>query len=289
MKKIIYPLILIIEIIIIVFIIFGPSQIEHSNTETILIVYNPLNIKEHSFILDTYKKFLKEEKVPFKVVTPYFILTSKEKYFEKTYPTVIFPDYINKTLPGDMYFWALDYLTKGGNILAIYDVGTKTIRSNSKEKPVFSKLIGFRQILDEPKRSTAFDQSIIIFKNKKSADFFEIPKNNIEDSLYLSDINSGKLKYSIIKLKKLEDNFSGLIFAEGETSENERTKVIILQNNKPGNFLYVNLPLGKLKVLGDDFLFRSVIKTFLNRIIVAPYFVKTQFKNTTSDYNGKND
>ncbi len=241
----------------------------------VLLIQNKLQAGEFAYIGEAYKSVLEEEGVPFSFEYPSFLLASEPADVVKTYPVIIFADYIAQSLPTDFESWMKEYLKHGGNVAVIYDAGTKDLKNKYRTKAIFADIVGINYITynQSPDSSKSYTTGYIRFKDQKSGDLFQIPPGKLDDQFYINGYSYGQLVFPFARLDRKPRLDRKTIYAYGETSSGEMYPLIILKKVLSGKMLYVNLPLGHLKVNSDDLMIRSIIRTFLFDVVKIPHLL----------------
>lgn len=270
----------IILAIVFVFFIFQGLRTFHrnllpKNQFRVLIVYNPALYQYQPGVLQAYESLLAEEGVPYKSVSFSSILSRDFDDLLKSNPVIIIPDVVAQTLPGDVDLWLKNYLVNGGNVLIVYDGGTKNRKGRYLEKAIFSDLLGFNYGTYERLREKAYTKGFIKFKDAESADFFEIPKGVLDKDNFICGYLYGKLEFPIARIDMPEEASDKEIYAYAVTGEGEEYPALISTRFGAGKLFYVNLPLGYLKAYVDELPLREVLRTFLFKIIKVPHLVNT--------------
>ncbi len=273
-----YIIFLIIIAIGLYYIIINPAKtISNTAGIKVLLVYNPILKDKYQNIINAYKSVLEEEGVPFDFVTPSFLLTKKASEIIKQFPVIIFPDYIAQILPSDIQLWMMDYLQLGGNMLAMFDTGTKNTDSNYLNRTIFSDILGLNYIVYNSLENsgTAYTTGFLKFKDKNAMNFFQIPPGKTNDDHFMVGYSYGKLQYPFARVEIEKPLIKKEIYAYGIDDNDKETPVIILKKFNKGSLLYVNLPLGQLKSIGDDLLLRSILRSFLFKTAKIPHLINT--------------
>ncbi len=243
----------------------------------ILILHNPRLSGPFGHILNAYQSVLEEEGVPYKSVSPDFLLSEDPGEIVQNFPVIIMPDGISRSLPSDFKFWCKEYLKQGGNLAVIFDSGSQNLKNQFLNRGIFADMLGlnyvsYNQMLDS---NQAYTNGHLRFKNAQSAAFFQITPGKIDDKLIITGYSYGQLIFPMARVKVELEIDKKNVYAYGVTNNGETYPAIILKKILNGNLLYVNLPLGHLKANSDDFLLRSLMRTFLFKVAKIPHLMNT--------------
>jgi len=247
------------------------------NDLKILLIENDGPEGKYAHIVEVYKSVLEEEGVPFAFKPPTFLLPYNPAEIVKTFPVIIFGDGIAQSLPPDIGEWIQEYMKYGGSVAIIYDAGTKDMKHNYLDKSIFMEVTGIDYILYNRLNNSenAYTTSYVRFENKKSADFFQITPGKIDEKFYINGYSYGQLTFPVARARVINPLKPGELYASAVTEGNEVFPVLVLKKFLSGNLLYVNLPLGHIKSNSDDFLIRSILRTFLFNVVKIPHLMST--------------
>ncbi|MCP5051740.1 MAG: hypothetical protein GY940_31530 [bacterium] len=254
-----------------------PLDPPDKNDIKLLLVHNPKIKDEYKYVLDVYRSVLEEEGTPFKPVSPSFLLTSEPSEVLLHHPALLFPDRISSSMPSDLRFWVKEYLSLGGHVAIIFDSGVKNLESNYLDRGLFSDLLGFNysQYNQLEDSNDAHTVAYFRFRDKKSAEFFQVPPGKTNDKFFMVGYKYGQLTYPIARTETGKNIDEKDTYAYVETLKGETYPAIVLKKDLPGSLLYVNLPLGHLKAYSDDLWIRSVLRTFIFKIARLPHLLNT--------------
>ena len=267
----------------------------------VFLVYGFSQTSYDKSILSVYASTLKNEGVPFKVISCSDLIAFDPRSLAKNIPAVIFPDMAAEKLPQSMEIWAENYLKNGGNVAVIYNAGIYDRHGLYLKRAVFSRIIGLNYMLYSEKKGKSYVEAFIRFKNKGSEDLFQIPYGNTMDG-FLSGYKYGPLEYPIAYTvagsrlsgkniyaygiekngKKLKSfpSFADVHKYFGSTSPEgiKKFPAVVLKKYGRGHILYVNLPLGYLNGYETDgFLMGAFIRMFLFKVALVPHLVDSPY------------
>lgn len=245
----------------------------------VLMVYNPVLIRDYSYVLKAYESVLEEEGIPHDTVKVNYLLSLKAGDIVKSKPVIIFPDGLAQILPDDLMPWIKEYLLYGGSIAVIYDPGIKNIKGAFLDKAMFSEIVGINYITYNRLRGGAYTIGYIKLNNRDDMDLLQIPNGKIEKGFLISGYAYGKLEYPIARNELKDSIGEEHIYAYAVTQNGERYPAVVIKDYGKGKILYVNLPLGYLKAYSDDLPLRAVLRAFLFKVLKLPHLVNT--------FNGK--
>lgn len=256
--------------------IYKTYRLSHINEKKVLLVYNPTNLLNNYHILRAYKSVLEEEGVSYEIVSPEILLSLMPGNIATNNRVIIFPDGIVQFLPEELKFWATSYLKEGGNLVIIYDAGTKNNKGIYLDKTIFTDIVGINYITYDKTGNDAYTKGYIKFTNK-GIDLFQIPTGKIKEKSLLGGYAYGKLTYPVARNDPHSDIKGDEIYSLAVTEDGEEYPAIIIRDYEKGKVLYVNLPLGYLKAYSDDLPLRAVLRSFLLRVVKIPYLVNVPF------------
>ncbi|MDR2006670.1 MAG: hypothetical protein LBP78_05440 [Acidaminococcales bacterium] len=243
---------------------------------TALLLYNENNLKAAAYVAEAYTSVLEEEGVPLRAADVNEVIRLKAAELAGRIPALILPDGILQTTPEGLAGWVDEYLSAGGNVAVVYDVGVKNFRGNFLERAELADIIGLNYIMPAVYGKHPYASAKIQFAAKTDWDFFQCtPGRDIPD-LTLSGIGGDAAKYhaaynEVIREPVLED-----VRAWAITDAGEKLPALVLSDYKKGKVLYVNLPLGNLKANADDMPLRSVMRTFLFDVAALPHLINVE-------------
>jgi hypothetical protein len=243
----------------------------------VLLIYNPRITGTQEHILNAYRSVLEEEGIPFKAAAPSFILSEEPVDMVTYFPVILLPDGIARSLPSDLRFWIKEYMERGGDVAIIYDAGSQNLRFQYLNRGLFSDLLGLNYVLYNKMRDSndAYTNAYIRFKDKRSAELFQLPPGKTDDKFFINGYSYGQLIFPIARVRTERKNRLKDTYAYAVTEAGETYPAIIMKKVFSGNLLYVNLPLGHLKAHSDDLLLRAVLRTFLLDTVKIPHLVNT--------------
>ena len=286
-------------------------QLEH---QSVLIVYHPSLLSDNQEILNGYLSVLQEEGVPTETVTATALISRDPEDIAKAHPAIIFPDAAAQIVPGDTQFWALQYLASGGNIAVVLDAATKDFSGGYLDEAVLARVVGLDYCLYDklhkqtPGKSPEYlpeekphedDETgkvhdrqermppqkkkgggdvlaSIRFNDEESAKFFEMPPGKVWNDLFVSGYKTERLQYSILQNAPIENIKPDSIHAWGVVDTKTAYPALTRRHVGGGEAVYIDLPLGHLKVFGsDDLMMRSILRAFLFRIAKIPHLMNT--------------
>jgi len=246
----------------------GEEQLNKSIASDIkvLLVYSK---DKKNDVLKAYESVLEEEGVPFELVSNETLLTLAAEKISMNIPAIIFPEFVNRSLINSTDYWISRYIRSGGNMLLVYDVATKEKDGIYKQGPTYlDRMIGLDLSAYQREREKAYQNGNIYFKDSESFHYFEIPAGKVDKDFAITGYKYGKLRYPIASIKVIDDKGQKIFATDGNS-----TPVIVEKSLEKGSLLYINTPLGYLKGRSDDLILRSVLKTFLFRMVHVPHIV----------------
>jgi len=218
------------------------------------------------------QSILEEEGVPFTLIQNEELVTLDPKKLSQTKPALLYPDGSDSYIDHDTVFWMEQYVQAGGHFLSVYDVGTKDIKGRYRfNGGVLDKLIGVKTILYNEKKEKAFINGPISFKTLGTASYFGIPKGKVDANGTMVGYIYGQLSYPYADNYLLDGSHE--VYLWGKRKDGTKVPLIVNKKLGEGSILYVNLPLAHLKGDSDDLLARSVLRTFLFKMVKIPHIV----------------
>ena len=258
-------------------VIFQLFFYDRSNPISVLLVYQPFLDNKGESIKEAYSRVLQEEGIPYTWQTRSKILKFSPSAILRNNPVMIFPDEIIQNVSEEFAMWVEEYITLGGNVLIVFDAGIHTKTGEFRETAVFSNLLGLNYITYHKYKKNAYQHGNIQFLSPEKASFFQIPPGLLCDDLIVSCNESGKQEYPVARVevdkRRNFDTFAKTRYIDGTEAPN-----ITLNNLGKGKAVFVNLPLGYLKAFkSDDLMLRSILTTFLFKIVKFPHMISNQF------------
>lgn len=270
--KIQYIIIVVLVFLILAFwlIRYQQSRQLEQNFEILLARHSKLDTLETA-VHYAFTSVLEEEGVPFRWANKDEILKHQPQEIIKHNPVIIFPDYISQDIPEEYELWISAYIKLGGNVFITYNSGIRMRNERYRDKAVFSSILGLNYITYKKQGEKTFQQASVQFKDKAAADLFEIPAGKLDENLYLTGYQYGKLNYPVAKIDA-QNIQPHEIIAYSVHEDGSRNPCIIVKNFEQGSALYVNLPLGYLKAYAtDEMPLRSLLRTYLFKIVKIPH------------------
>jgi len=241
----------------------------------VLLLYNPVQAKSNPGIVEAYQAVFEEEGVPYKTITPSYLLSCSYEKVLKQNPVIIIPDVVAQTLP-DLSLWFRNYLTHGGSLMVVYDSGTRNRKRAFLEKPIFAEFLGVNYQTYARWKGKAYTEGFIQFKDSASADFFQIPAGMRTADNIITGYKYGKTVFPLARIDTLSTALENDIYAYALTEDGGRYPALIIREQASGgHLLYANLPLGYLKIRNNDFPLRAILRTFLFKAVKIPHLVNT--------------
>ena len=239
-----------------------------NNNISVLLVYS--NGGKESIGIRTFSSVLEEEGVAYEVIDNEKLLSVNPQNLSHIKPAIIFPDHASDYLSFDTKRWIKTYLKSGGDVCIVGDAGSKDIKGRYLLKEgIFDTFIGLKQVKD---KAQTFVQGPLQFKNPEVADYFGIPEGKYDKEGHIVGYQYGILTYGY-KNVSLKESDTMDIYAWSD----RQTKVplIVRRDIGKGALLFVNLFLGELKGKSDDLLLRSVLRTYLFKMVKVPHLVSS--------------
>ena len=243
------------------------------NTLSVLLVHG--DGEEKSIGIRAFASVMEEEGVAYRIVSNSELITTNPEILVTHKPVLIYPDKAAENISADTQGWLRRYLEAGGFVELASDAGSR--RNDGSywiEGGVFDRIAGVeREVKKGQKRVLQFLSGPIRFADKKSAQYFGIPagKRNAEEKII--GYRYGVLQYSY-EYFDINSQSNARVYAWGE-AEGKKTPLIMLRKIKKGRMLFVNLPLAYLKGHSDDLILRSVLRTFLFKMVHLPHIVSS--------------
>jgi len=277
MKKIFILLIIFVSLFYLFKLSKTKKEVEKKGKEIKVLIVDT-RIEKDEGIKNGYTSLLEEEGVPFKWVTPAFLLSKSPEKVSRFYPAIIFPDKLCRILTAEIEKWCLEYVKKGGNTLIIFDAGVYYKNKRYRKNPVFSDVLGINYCSYKKYQKNLYFNGNLKFVSKKIVDEFGIPEGRLIDNLFMCGYKYGKLIYPFLRCETPEKSLKSEIFAYGIDEDENKYPAIIRKKIGRGNFLYVNIPLGYLKsYVSEDLLSRKVLRTFLFKFASTPHLVNSPY------------
>jgi hypothetical protein len=258
-----------------VFVIYKMYMISHERTIAVLIAFNPSLDKQYPHILQAYKSVLDEEGVPYQEVSAYTLSSLQIDQIIRTKPVIIFPDSVAQIMPEDLTVWLKEYLLKGGNVAVIYDAGIRAAKGHFLRKAVLSNITGINYITYNEFSEGSYTMGYIKVGGKEIMNSFQVPPGKIDEGFLLGGYAYGKLEYPVARNEFLEEIPQEQIYASTITQNGEIFPALVIRPYGRGKVMYVNLPLGHLKAYSDDLPLRSILRTFLFKMVKMPHLLNT--------------
>jgi hypothetical protein len=256
-------------------VIYRTFMISREQKIAVLIAYNPSLSNKYPHILKADKSVLEEEGVPYEEVSAYILPSLQTDQIIRTKPVIIFPDSIAQTLPENLRVWVQEYLKKGGHVAVVYDAGIRAAKGYYLHEAIFSRITGVNYITYDKFSDETYTLGYIKVGGKESLDFFQVPSGKIDEGLLLGGYAYGKLEYPVTRNELLDAIPKDEIYASAITQSGEQFPALVMRDVGLGKVLNVNLPLGHLKAHSDDLPLRSIIRTFLFKVVKIPHLMNT--------------
>ena len=247
------------------------------NGINILLIYNPVNLSTAPNVLRAYESVLKEEGTAFRSLEITQLISLPAKKVAVNNPVIIFPDSIAQHIPIETRPWILDYLGAGGNAAVIYNAGVMNAKGQYIDDAVFSEITGLNYILYGKQKEQAYKTGYFQFCDKKSGDYFQIPRGKYDDLNILCGYSYGRLRYPAARNELTGHIDTEEIYAYSILPDRSKYPALVVRKQDKGNVLYANIPLGYLKTIGDDMPLREILRTFLFKIVKIPHLMNTPF------------
>jgi hypothetical protein len=241
----------------------------------IYIIAGNEEIKTNNLEIKAFESVFKEEGFPFKTISYSHILKKNPQKLGRKNIALIFPDEASQKLHDGFKLWSYEFVKAGGNIAVIYNSGVKNSGGAYLPKDLFSKITLVNSSTYAKYKAKTYIYGYFKFKDKASADFFEITPGKLDENLMLSGYSYGKLKYPIARVQAQKELKDEQIYAYAVSQKGENYPAITLNRLGKGNALFVNLPLGKVKMYSDDLPLRAIMRTFLLKIVKIPHLLNT--------------
>jgi hypothetical protein len=236
----------------------------------ILLVFNPTTGGNEDITLQAYRSVLQEEGFPFQEVGATALLSLSPEDVLRSTPAIVFPDGAAAHLPMEMRPWIERYVRNGGSAAFIYDAGTRDVKGRFLDEGLFAGTTGINAVTYKRFQDRSYTLGHIKFLDRKSQELFQVPSGKLQEGLLLGGYAYGTLEYPMARTAYLRAVSAEEIYATVETLDGEPYPAIVLSGRGLGRTLYVNMPLGFVKCYSDDFPLRSVLRTFLGRIVKMP-------------------
>jgi hypothetical protein len=247
------------------------------NAVRVLLVYNNDSLKKDGHVLHAYQSVLEEEGVPHASIEVFDLLNLKKDEIIRSVPAIIFPDGIMQVVPSEFVEWIKEYMNKGGSVAVVYDAGTKHGRGFFEKKAVFADITGLNYILTDKLEFDFLEKAQIVFTSSERRDAFQFPFGKTLGGRVVSSYFFGALEYPVYMNEKVRDLPDRDIYAEAFIAGTEqKIPAIVLTDYGQGKALYVNLPLGQLKAIGDDLPLRAALRTFLFDAVGIPRLMNVE-------------
>jgi peptidoglycan/xylan/chitin deacetylase (PgdA/CDA1 family) len=121
------------------------------------------------------------------------------------------------------------------------------------------------------------EKAQIVFTSGEQRDAFQFPFGKTLGGRVVSSYFFGALEYPIYMNEKVRQIPAKDIYAEAfVTGTEQKVPAIVLTDYGKGKVLYVNLPLGQLKAIGDDLPLRAALRTFLFDAVGVPRLMNVE-------------
>lgn len=267
------------SILLFLLVIFGiieymKAAVLRDDNIAVLLVYNRNLIKKQPKIVEAYMSVLDEEGIPYALVDATELIAQKKRLFPKK-PALIFPDGVNTTLPEDTRLWVRKYLEAGGNVFVAYDAGVRNRDGYFLERPVFSDILGTDYSNYRKLREKSYTKGRLKFVDESSLALFGITPGKTDEKLYLVSYGYDALQYPFSRSEILKNKGESKTLAVMIDDRGESFPAIVAKKTGNGNAVYVNLPLGHMKLQSDDLPLRSALRFFLLKTVQVPHVVGT--------------
>ena len=247
--------------------------LQYSQKCQVILAYDSqqLQAEEGQNILAGYESVLQEEGIPYQKVDIYQLVKQDAAGLSQHVPWIVFPDRIAVYLPPETASWLHDYVSYGGMSAVIYDAGIQNKRNRYMDEAVFTDLLGINYNTYQESKQDAFFIGKFCFVSQEARDFWGIPEGKTMNDTVLSGYSYGALELPVRNVKVKKQLAADDIIAEIKADTGEKVPGIIKQDLGNGKIFYVNLPLGGLKVSGDDLMLRSFLRTLLFKYTPIPH------------------
>lgn len=273
MKRFIFVSILSVFFILLGLRFYSYFTLKKNDSFEVFLAYNPY-LTECSYVLSAYESVLQEEGIPFEK-TDNSLLTSIniDRTFTKKHPVIILPDCAMQQMNPEVVSWFKNYLNDGGNILLVYDVGVKNYKGAYLKNPLFTSILGINYCPYDKSRDRTYTVGAVEIRDPVLLSI--TPGKLGREQKLIKGYSYGTLDYPVVNVDVLDSSFSTL--AEVVLDDNKKLPGIVLKDYGKGKLLYVNLPIGYLKAYSDDFILRSILRTFLFKILHIPHLANVPY------------
>ncbi len=258
------------------YLVYRDYNLVSSSDQRVLIAYNKAYLKKAGYILDAYKSVLTEEGISWEAVEISSLITTTAKKLVRTKPVVIFPDGLLQSVPEQTLGWTKEYLTNGGNIAVIYDVGVKEYKGGFREKAVFADVTGVNYITYSTTKEKAYAIGFLQFSSQQAIDYLQIPPGKTDKDFFLNGYIYGRLRYPVARNEYAGPQSGNTVLASVITENGDKYSAVLLNKYGRGRALYVNLPLGYLKANSDGLPLQAFLRAFLFNAVKIPHLMNTE-------------
>ncbi|HIP17728.1 MAG TPA: hypothetical protein EYG78_00140 [Sulfurovum sp.] len=274
-KKFLYGIFLIIGIVLIgVYIYQEQTKVDRLINDQVAVVVVYEKGKKESIGVRAFLSVLEEEGVPYLTISNGKLIAADPEDVLKSKPAIIYPDSAAAVLSTDTAGWIASYIKAGGSVQLASDAGSRN-RENKYwlEGALFDKLAGIKRVVENKKSRDVFLYGPVTFSSREDADYFGIPRGKCDENNNITGYRYGTLTYTYTYMYTVETEESR-IYATGKGPK-KKVPLLLSRHIGKGELLFVNLPLASLKGNGDDLLLRSVLRTFLFKMVKVPHIVSS--------------
>jgi hypothetical protein len=271
-KELLYVLAVILVFLILAFWYYQYQKAHKTETKFEILVATDSPLDTLGTAIEfAFSSLLQEEGIPFRLALRDDIFKFKPQEIVDHNPVIIFPDYISQKIPAEFEVWITEYVELGGNVFITYDSGIRMRNGRYRDKAIYSSLLGLNYITYDKYTDKSYQLATVQFKDQNSADFFQIPYGKMDENLTITGYGYGPLEYPVARIE-VSDVSNDEIYAYSVYQDGSRSPNIVVKEFEKGSLVYTNLPLGYLKAYAsDEFLLRSVIRTYLFKIVKIPH------------------
>jgi hypothetical protein len=185
-----------------------------------------------------------------------------------TYPVVILPDRLARTIPEALESMLGRYVSDGGTLVVVDDAGTRRANGSYRIAGLFAPLLGVHYLRYQGLRGRAFGRGPIAFTSEAAAMRWHVPFGKLDRERRLSTYHYGAVTYPLAATRVDSGVRVDAMSALGA--------VLTERAVGRGHAVYADPPLGYLRAQGDGFLQRALLDTIVFDQGAVPHVVAAE-------------
>jgi len=185
-----------------------------------------------------------------------------------TYPVIILPDRLARTIPEALEPTLERYVRGGGTLVVVDDAGTRRANGSYRTAALFAPVLGVSYLRYQRLRGRAFGRGAIRFTSDRAARRWHVPFGKLDRERRLATYHYGAVRYPLsatrtdARIRVDATSSLGAVLTERRVGR--------------GSAVYVDPPVGYLRAQGDGFLQRALLDAIALDQGAVPHVVAAQ-------------